>query len=161
MAEKISQNITNTRLINPVYFQMFRAKLLGLTYKQIADQLGYAEGSVRHIFTRGGPLYEYWQDWKREQMELSADEAMEIMFGHTPQIVRTMAVSAERPHSMVGFLAGAKILEYTLGKPEEKVKVSGGLVFATIAELIEAVTKDNGSTKTETGNSNTVAERSS
>lgn len=156
MHERVPTN-NDKRLVDPVYFEMFRLKLMGLTYENIAARTGYSASRVEHIFCKGGPLYDYWQKWKQENYELSVEDSMTMMFGHTPQIVRTMIVSAEKPHSMVGLMAGTKILEYTLGKPEEKIKIKGTMVFATVAELIDAVTKNDGPGNAQTGNSDPVA----
>jgi hypothetical protein len=143
--------LNNTKsLVSTVYYQMFQLRLMGLTYPQIAGKTGYSEDHVKHIFAKGGVLYELWQEWKRAAKENSLEEALDLMFGHLPDIARANVVDAKQTNSPVGIAARKMIFDYTLGKPEEKLKVNAQVGIYTVADLIKAATiyeneqRDNG-----------------
>jgi hypothetical protein len=143
MADEIAQNTTQS-LVSTIYYQMFYMRLMGLTYEQIGEKTKYHPDSVRHIFAKGGVLYDLWQEWKKTAKENSLEEARDMMFGQLPDVVRTMIMTAKAPYTATGVTAGMKIMEYTLGKPPETVNVRGAIAHGTFAEWMKAETlKEN------------------
>ena len=140
MADEIAPNSTKS-LVNTVYYEMFYLRLMGLTYGQIAEKTGYNQSYIKHIFAKGGVLYDLWQEWKKTAKENSLEEARDMMFGQLPDVVRTMIMTAKAPYTATGVMAGIKIMDYTLGKPPETVNVRGAIAHGTFAEWMKAETQ--------------------
>jgi hypothetical protein len=139
MADEIAQNSTKS-LVSTVHYQMFYLRFMGLTYEQIAEKTGYHQDRVRHIFAKGGVLYDLWQNWLKTAKENSLEEARDMMFGQLPDVVRTMIMTAKSPYTATGVSAGTKIMDYTLGKPPETVNVKGVIAHGSFAEWAKAQT---------------------
>lgn len=139
LQQTIAQNSTKTSLVPVVYFEMFSLRTIGLTYKQIAEKTGYHEDRIRHIFARGGVLYQLWSEWLEIAKKNSLEEAFAIMFGHLPDIVRTRVLHAKRFD--MGAVASSKIiLDYTLGRPEKRFNINARAQVATFTDWVKQQT---------------------
>ena len=111
------QNDTKS-LVPAAYFQMFSLRLLGLTYSQIAEKTGYSEAHIRRLFAKGGKLYGLWLDFQKDAIENGLEESKDMMFGHLPDVVRSLIMLAKSNKPGAVRAAGI-IMDYTLGKPPE------------------------------------------
>lgn len=103
------------RLVPAVYYDMFTYRLMGLTYGQIAEKTGYSEGWVKHLFAKGGVLYDLWRKWLDTAKKNSIDEAVTMMFGHLPDIIRARIIHAKSMSA--GAVESSKlIMGFTLGE---------------------------------------------
>lgn len=134
------QNATKNGLVPAKYYDIFGLRILGLTYKQIAEKIGYSEQHIRRLFAKGGMLYSFWEQWLDVAKEDSIDEAINMMFGHLPDIVRANILDAKMTNSPVAVAARKMIFEYTLGKPEERMKIDAKLGTYTFTDWVKAET---------------------
>jgi hypothetical protein len=130
--ENNKQNLTKP--LPAWYFEAFALRVRGLTYKSIAERLKKNESYVRQLFMKTGPLYEYYRDYVTNHKQEEVEQALDMMFGHLTDVVRLDIIAAQNTKSMVGHLARETIKAHTLGKPEERLKLEGGLVVASFAE---------------------------
>lgn len=122
------------------YVNIFTMRFLGLTFDQIAEKTGYNSAYLRRLFMEGGKLHNLYQDFREKAKEMGVQEAVDMMFGQLPDIVRAMIMTAKTPYSATGVSAGKQIMEYTLGKPPETVHVRGAVVHGTFADWMKAET---------------------
>src|SRR3989338_825034 len=139
MADKKALNSTKS-LVPVKYYEIFAYRLIGLTYKQIGSKTNYSEGYIKHLFCSKGVLFEFWLSWLKMAKEESIEEALTMMFGHLPDIVRANIIDAKTTGSMIGIAARKILFEYTLGKPEERLKLDAKLGIYTFADWIKAET---------------------
>lgn len=111
------QNDTKS-LVPAAYFKMFSLRLLGLTYSQIAEKTGYSEVHVRRLFAKGGQLQGLWLDFQKDAIENGVEESKDMLFGHLPDVVRSLIMLAKSNKPGAVRAAGI-IMDYTLGKPPE------------------------------------------
>lgn len=130
----------NTKSLVPMaYYEMFGLRLIGFTYRQIAEKVDYSESHVKRLFAEGGILHKVWEDWLIKAKKNCVDESIAIMFGHLPDIVRARVIHAKKFD--VGAIVSSKmIFEYTLGRPEEFFKRQEGWRIYTVADLIREAT---------------------
>ena len=88
------QNDTKS-LVPAAYFKMFSLRLLGLTYSQIAEKTGYSEVHVRRLFAKGGQLQGLWLDFQKDAIENGVEESKDMLFGHLPDVVRSLIMLAK------------------------------------------------------------------
>lgn len=129
-----------TALVPTVYYDIFTYKLMGLSYEQISEKTGYTRQWIKELFAKGGRLYELWQQWLKTAKEESVDEAITMMFGQLPDVVRSMIMTAKTPYTATGVMAGTKIMEYTIGKAQENINIRGAIVHGTFADWMKAQT---------------------
>ena len=142
------------------YGNIFTMRFLGQTFDQIAEKTGYNSSYLRQLFMEGGKLYQPWQEFNAKARESSIDEAYTIMFGKLPDIVRTLANTASMPFEMSGVAAGKTLMEYSLGKPVERVVLNAN-VAVTTSDLVKRVVlrrKQNDDAAGRNPNSDGVAE---
>lgn len=148
MTEEIIPN--NTKSIVPLkYYEMFGLRIMGLTYKQIAEKTDYSEAHIKLLFSNNGVLGKLWADWLEKAKGDNVEESLSMMFGHLPDIVRANIIDAKQMGTPTAIAARKMIFEYTLGKPEEKLKFDGRLGIFTFADWIKAETlkdQQNGQT---------------
>lgn len=127
-------------LVPAKYYEIFALKILGLTYDKIAQRTGYSESHIKLLFSSKGVLNKLWQSWCENAKKDNVDEALTMMFGHLPDIVRANIIDAKSTDSMVGIAARKMLFEYTLGKPEERLKLEAKIGVYTFADWIKAET---------------------
>lgn len=118
MSEEVTTPKNTKSLVPTVYYDMLYLKFMGLDYKQIAERTGYSYDWVKHLFAKGGVLYDLHTQWLETAKKNSMEDSLEMMWGHLPDIVRSRIVAAK------GFGAPANtaaeiILRYTLGNPDK------------------------------------------
>jgi len=107
-------------LVPTKYYDMFTYRLMGLTYEQIAEKTGYSPSWVRALFAKGGVLYELWREWLEAAKENSVDEALTMVFGHLPDIMRTRILQAKSLGA--GAVESTKLIfGLTLGLDRKKI----------------------------------------
>lgn len=139
MSKEITQNSTKWSLVPAKYYDVFALRILGLTYEQIAEKTNYSPDRIRHLFARGGVLYKFWRSWVEDFKKESVDEALDMMFGHLPDIVRANILHA-KSQAMGAVLARKMLFEYTLGKPEDRLKISAAVGVFTFADWVKQQT---------------------
>lgn len=132
--------LNNTKSLVPVkYYEIFALRIIGLTYKQIANKTNYSEDRIKHLFYSKGVLCELWLSWVETAKKESIDEAIDMMFGHLPDIMRANILHA-KSQSVGAVLARKIIFEYTLGKPEDRIKLDAKVGIFTFADWIKQQT---------------------
>jgi hypothetical protein len=122
------------------YFDVFEWKLLGLTYKQIAERTSYSLIHIKHLFMKGGVLYEYWRDYAENKKSEVIEEMLDMAFTHGPDAMRAHILDAKLTNSPIGIAARKILFEYTLGRPEERLKLDAKVGVYTFADWIKAET---------------------
>lgn len=112
-------NRHETAIVSSIYYKMFYLRLMGCTYGEIAEKTDYSIDRVRHIFAKGGVLYELWEGWRETAKDEAIEEALTIMHGNLPDIVRNLVVLARSPIP-ASIIAARVIFAYTLGNPNTK-----------------------------------------
>jgi hypothetical protein len=131
----------NTKSLFPIiYYEIFALRIMGLTYKQIASKIGYSEDHIKHLFYSKGVLRELLQSWLETTKKENIDEAINMMYGHLPDIMRTTIINARTPNSMIGIMAAKIIFEYTLGKPGRLIKNESKAEVFTFTDWIKQTT---------------------
>ena len=106
------------QLVPTKYFDVFTFRLMGLTYEQIAAKTGYSSDWIRHMFSKGGVLQQLWLNWLQSAKAESIDEAITMMFGHLPDVVRARIVHAKGQDK--GAVESSKmIFKHTLDKDDD------------------------------------------
>lgn len=142
------------------YGNIFTMRFLGQTFDQIAEKTGYNSSYLRQLFMEGGKLYQPWREFEAKAREQSMDEAYTVIFGKLPDVVRTMASTAQMPFEPSGVAAGRTLMEYALGKPVERVLLKAN-VAVTTSDLVKRVVlrrKQNDDAAGRDENSDGVAE---
>src|SRR4030042_2315340 len=138
MSDDKPQN--NTRELVPMaYYEMFAYRMAGLTYKQIAEKTNYSEDWIRHIFAKGGVLYELYQNFLQRAKEDSIDEAMDMMFAHLPEIINKRIMHAKSGDDAGAVISSKMIMDYTLGDSRDRARKGGGIGF-TFSDWIKQQT---------------------
>ena len=124
MADQLEQKVTSSRTLLPAgHYKAFGLRMQGYTLEQVAEQTGYSYSYVRKIFARSGTLYQYWRQWVEEKHADVVEEALDMAFGNLPDAMRRHIVAGQNTRSMVGVVARQDIFAYTLGKPEQRLKL--------------------------------------
>jgi hypothetical protein len=114
------QKITEKALVPVKHYEMLYLRFMGLTYKKIAEQMGYTHDTVRGYFAKGGRLHELYRLWVETAKKNAIEESLDMMYGHLPDIVRSRIVLAKSMGK--GSNEAAKmIFSYTLGNPDKNV----------------------------------------
>lgn len=129
------QKLTKSGVVPIKYYEMFALRVLGLTYAQIAEKVGFSEGWVRQLFMNSGVLGQLWKSWVEKAKGDSVEEALTMAFGHLPDAMRSNIFDAKQVGTPVAVASRKMLFDYTLGKPVEKhlVKVN----VSTFAEWAE------------------------
>ncbi len=117
MAEQIIPNDTKT-LVPTAYYEMLYLRFMGLNYEQIAAKTNYSHSHVKRLFSKNGVLHDLYEQWKETAKKNSIEEALDMMFGHLPDIVRSRIVAA-KGYGAPANTAAEIILRYTLGNPDK------------------------------------------
>lgn len=147
---------TSLDMLPARYYEMFALRMLGVDYQTIATKTGYTYSWVRHVFAKGGALYQFWQDWVAEQKTEKVNESLDMMFAHLPELVKANIIHAKDYNLNGSVLARKIIFDYTLGSPEQKIKLDAKVGVYTFADWVkmktlEAEEKDkNDRARTET-----------
>lgn len=139
MLDPIIQNNTKS-LVPAEYYELFALRILGLTYKQISEKTTYSESHIRYLFSSKGVLWSLYRDWVINHKKENTEGALDMLFGHLPDLIKMEIVSAKDPMTMVGLMARHKIFDYTLGKPEDRLKIDAKVGVYTFADWIKAET---------------------
>lgn len=131
--QPIQQN-TERRLLPAWYYEAFGYKMAGLNYAQIAEKCGYSHVRVRTIFARGGALYDLYREWVETKKADAIEESVDMMFSHLPDTIRMMVLRAKNNPGLVGLEAGKVIMGYTLGKPEERMKLNATVAVVNLTD---------------------------
>lgn len=116
MADKITPNNTKS-LVPTAYYEMLYLRFMGLTYEQIADKTNYSHSHVKLLFSKNGVLHDLYRQWVDTAKKNSVEEAIDMMFGHLPDIIRSRIVLA-KSLGMGSNEAAKMILGYTLGNTD-------------------------------------------
>ena len=107
------------------YLNVFTLRFLGKTFEEIGQATGYSPAYLRQLFMKGGKLHDPWKEFELKAREVSIDETYTVLFAELPNVVRAMIQNSKLPFDMSAVVAGKTLMEYGLGKPEEKLKLSG------------------------------------
>jgi len=110
------------KLLPAWYYDAFALKIMGLTYAQIGAKLKHHEDTVKKLFARSGPMFEFWREYVENHKKNNLEEVMDMFWGHLPDIAKAAIVTA-KSLNMTGVVQRDKIFDLTLGKPTEKLKV--------------------------------------
>ena len=135
----VAQNRTNS-LVPAAYYTIFLLRITGLTYKQISERTNYHEDTIRHLFCADGALRKLYREWTENYKKENLDEGMDSMFAHLPDFIKAGIIDAKTTGSMVGFVNRKLFMEYTLGKPEERIKLDAKVGVYTFADWIKQQT---------------------
>jgi hypothetical protein len=138
MANEIIPNNTLS-LLPEKYYEVFALRITGLTYKQIAEKTGYAESTLKQLFSSEGVLKKFYRDWVAKHKADDLEESLDMMFAHLPDIVRARILQA-KGNDMGAFLSSKLIFENTLGKPEERMRIEGRIGIYSFADWIKEET---------------------
>jgi hypothetical protein len=156
--------LNDTKSLVPLkYYEMFAFKILGLTYAQIAEKTEYSEARVKALFSNSGVLGKLWKEWVEKAKGESLEESLNMMFGHLSDIVRARILDAKQLGTPAAVASSKMIFDLTIGKPEERHKISGNLALTTVADLIKAATlkkQENEQRERDNPNINGLAEKS-
>lgn len=138
-ADKKLRNLTSRSIIPAEYYDMFAMRVKGADYQQIAQATGYSYGHVRTLFSRSGKLYQFYRDYVEEHKAEAIEQATDIMFEHLPETVKANIAHGLMPTE--GAVMSRKLtFEYTLGSPEQKIKLDARVGVFTMADFIKAKT---------------------
>lgn len=119
-----TQKLTESKSLLPSwYYDAFALRLAGLTYDKISEKLQKHPAYVRSIFAKGGKLYDFWRSYVENEKDERIQESLDMMHGHLPDVIRAMIIRAEKNGGIAGVEAGKVLLSYTMGKPEQHVKL--------------------------------------
>jgi len=146
MADKKTRKNIGKAMIPAKYYQIFALKLTGYKYDAIAKMTGYTEDWLRHLFCKGGALYEVWRGWAETAKGEFEEEVMDMAFANLPDIMRRRILHAR---GMVeddpgAVLSSKIILDYTLGKPEKRMRnkdSNSDINFTSFADWIKYMTE--------------------
>lgn len=122
------------------YYEMFALRIQGWDYKEIAIETGYSYDRVKHIFAKGGVLYDLYRDWVKNRKLDRVEEAVDLAFEHLPDIMRANIKHAMTPYEGAP-MARKMIFDLTLGdmlKRNDSKEVEE--THGSISELIKAAT---------------------
>ncbi len=127
------------------YLNIFTMRFLGKTFDEISKATGYNANYLRQLFMQGGKLNQPWKEFESLARESSINEAYTVIFGKLPDIVRTMAVTAQMPYEPSGVMAGKTLMEYAVGKPADKPhdQIPGAMTTSDLVERVALRRKQN------------------
>lgn len=130
---------TSRSIIPAEYYDMFAMRVKGADYQQIALSTGYSYGWVRTLFSRSGKLYQFYRDYVEEHKAEAIEQATDIMFSTLPETVRANIAHGLMPTE--GAVMSRKLtFDYTLGSPEQKIKLDARVGVFNMADFIKAKT---------------------
>lgn len=133
------QKQTNTSLMPSAYYDMFAYRLLGLTYKDIAEKTGYSHGFVRTLFSKGNVIYNFWREYVQEKKAEITEEHQDMMWGHLSDSTRRLMLHAIHGKGLVSLEAIKTHFKYTVGEPQAKVKIDATLGVYNFADWAKSV----------------------
>lgn len=108
----------NTKIVVTVkawHMVAFGLRMQGLTYKAIAQRVGYSEDRIKVLFSKQGSLFQTWQIYRKEKLAEIFEEVTEILYGNLPDTARALVLEA-RKAGMDGNVARKIHLDFTLGR---------------------------------------------
>lgn len=117
------QKTTERKILPSWYYDAFAMKLKGYKYSQIAESVNKHPVTVRSLFSRNGAFHAFWIEWLENNKIDELDDAIAMTFGHVADAMRTHIIAGQNPKTLVGLEARRDIFAYTLGKPEQRVKL--------------------------------------
>lgn len=139
---KLQEN-TSGSLLPAVYYDMFAMRIAGAEYKQIAEQTGYSYSHVRTLFSKNGKIYDFWQKWVQEKKAENVQQALDTMFGHLPDVVKANITHALTIGKEGSVMARKILFDYTLGTPEQRVKLDARVAVGSLADWVKLKTQQN------------------
>ncbi len=128
------QNRTNSKeLVPPWYFTAFGLRMQGLTYDQIAESVRKSPAHVRSLFAKSGAMYEYWREYASIEQQDNVEAAIDMVFGKLPTLMRAAINTALMPN-MAGVVQRERLFDYTLGKPEDRIKIQATVGIFNMAD---------------------------
>lgn len=135
---KTAQKTTNKGLMPTWYYDAFKLRVMGLTYKAIATRLDKNEDWIRKLFSKNGQLYQHYRDWVQENKSDEMDLVNDMLFSHLPDSIRRLIGHAKDGDGFLSLAAIKQHMEYTLPKPKEVVDLN---ISFTTADLVKRVTE--------------------
>jgi hypothetical protein len=105
------------------YMEAFALRMMGYTYQEIARKTQKSDSHIRNLFAKSGKLYGYWRDYVEEHKSHNIEEALDMAFAHLPNAMRAHIIASQNVKSSVGLEARRDLFAYTLGKPDQRVKL--------------------------------------
>ena len=134
MEKSTAQKLTNSKGILPaLYFTAFGHRMQGLTYAQIAEIVGKHPDYVRSLFSKGGAMYEYWREFALMEQQENVEATIDMVFGKLPMLMRAAINTALMPN-MAGVVQRERLFDYTLGKPEDRIKIQASVGIFNMAD---------------------------
>lgn len=129
-----AQNNTSSKEILPAwYFSAFGHRMQGLTYEQTAELVRKHPDTVRHLFSKNGAMYNYWREWATMEQQDNVEATVDMVFGKLPMLMRAAINTALMPN-MAGVVQRERLFDYTLGKPEDRIKIQATVGIFNMAD---------------------------
>lgn len=133
------RNQASRGIVPAIYYDMFAMRVAGADYRQIAEATGYHYNYVRTLFCRTGKLYQFYRDYVEEHKAEKIEQATDILFESLPDTVRANIAHGLTPTE--GAVMARKLtFDYTLGSPEQKIKLDARVGIFSMADFIKAKT---------------------
>lgn len=129
---------TKQELLPAWYYDAFALRMLGATYKKIAQETNHSEAQVKKLFARGGKLYELWQRYVTEGKADALDETVTMLHGNLPDMARAAIMTATTAGNMPGVVQRKHLFDFLLGTPEQRLKIDARIT--TFADWVKMET---------------------
>lgn len=137
----MTQKVTDRALVPAEYYDIFALRMMGLTYKQIAQRTNkYTDGYIRRLFSTGNKLHDLYREWVDRAKKEELEGLWDMMHANAADIMRRRIVHAKNSDDPAAVVSSFKIFEYVLGDPKA-VKHEGGAVI-TVADLVKEVSME-------------------
>lgn len=124
MADITTQKGTKNKDIMPLwYYDAFALRLMGFSEKDIAEKVGKSYDHVRTVFSKNGKIYKFWRTVAEERKIQETEDVMDMLWGRLSNSARRLVMHAEQGKGLVSLEAIRTHFSYTLGKPEDRVKL--------------------------------------
>ena len=134
---ELTQN--NTRALLPLhYFQAMQLRFEGYKYHEIAKKVDLSEFTLRHLFCKGGVLYEIYQDYCIKEADIRRNEARDTMSAHIDDVARRLVQIVNTGKEIPAIMAGKEILDRIEGKTKETIEHSGTVGIAVV-DVLKAI----------------------
>ena len=139
---KIEPKLTEGEIVPVWYYEAFGLKIKGVSYPNIAKTLGKSLSSVKQIFYSKGKMYRFYREYAEAQKAENVEDALDMMMAHIPDVLRMEIVAAQDhgENPMVAMLSRHKIMDYALGKPEDRLKINASIAVMTFADWVKQTT---------------------
>ncbi len=136
---EVTPKHTESFMVPSWYYEAFALKIRGVNYQNIADKVGKSVDTVKHIFAKSGKMYHFWREYVEATKSQNVEESLDMLFAHLPDAIRMHVVAGQdhKDNPMVALLARQKIMDYTLGKPEDRLKINASVAVMTFADWVK------------------------